>query len=165
LVASIDIGINNLITIYVENRLTKLVNGRPLKAISHYWRMRIAKYRSTLNKYGLKTSRRFRLMYSKWRGQVKSCIDVRVRQAIEWLYRVDVSLIRVGYPKNIAQENGDFNNVHVRTYYLLGRIYEVAEEYGITIIYVNEAYTSSKCPIHGEECGKELNVDYSSAQS
>jgi len=91
-------------------------------------------------------------MYSKWRGQVKSCIDVRVRQAIEWLYRVDVSLIRVGYPKNIAQENGDFNNVHVRTYYLLGRIYEVAEEYGITIIYVNEAYTSSKCPIHGEEC-------------
>jgi putative transposase len=157
LVAGIDIGINNLMTVYVENGLTKLVNGRPLKAISHYWRMRIVKYQSTLNKYGLKTSRRFRLMYSKWRRQVKSCIDARVRQAIEWLYSVDVSLIKVGYSKNIAQENGDFNNVHVWTYsYLLRRIYEVAEEYGITIIYVNEAYTSSTCPIHGEERGKRI---------
>ena len=36
LVAGIDIGINNLVAIYVESRLAKLVNGRPLKAISHY---------------------------------------------------------------------------------------------------------------------------------
>jgi len=44
LVAGIDIGINNLMAVYVENGLAKLVNGRPLKAISHYWRMRIAEY-------------------------------------------------------------------------------------------------------------------------
>jgi hypothetical protein len=25
--------------IYVENGLAKLVNGRPLKAVSHYWRL------------------------------------------------------------------------------------------------------------------------------
>jgi len=85
LVAGIDIGINNLMAIYVENGLVKLVNGRPLKAISHYWRMRIAEYQSTLSKHGLKTSRRLRSMYSKWRRQVKSYIDSRVRQAIEWL--------------------------------------------------------------------------------
>jgi putative transposase len=36
LVAGTDIGINNLIAIYVENGLTMLVNGRPLKAVSHY---------------------------------------------------------------------------------------------------------------------------------
>jgi putative transposase len=70
---------------------------------------------------------------------------------------VGVSIIKVGYPKNIAQENGDFNNVHVWTYgYLLRRIYEVAEEYGITVVYVSEAYTSSKCPIHGERCGSRV---------
>jgi len=39
---------------------------------------------------------------------------------------------------------------------LLRRIYEVAEEYGITVVYVNEAYTSSKCPIHGEVCGSRV---------
>ncbi|MCC6015427.1 MAG: transposase [Desulfurococcaceae archaeon] len=157
LVAGIDIGINNLMAIYVENNLTKLVNGRPLKAISHYWRMRIAEYQSMLNKYGLKTSRTLRAMYSKWRRQVKSYVDSRVRQAVEWLYDMGVSIIKIGYPKNIAQENGDFNNVHVWTYgYLLRRIYEVAEEYGIAVVYVNEAYTSSKCPIHKEKCGKRV---------
>jgi putative transposase len=44
LAAGIDIAINNLMAIYVENGLMRLVNGRPLKAISHYWRMRIAEY-------------------------------------------------------------------------------------------------------------------------
>jgi len=157
LVAGIDIGVNNLMAIYVENGLAKLVNGRPLKAVSHYWRMRIAEYQFTLNKYGLKTSKRLRSMYSKWRRQVKSYIDSRVRQAIEWLYNIGVSIIKVGYPKNIVQENGDFNIVHVWTYgYLLRRVYEVAEEYGITVVYTDEAYTSSKCPIHGEGCGKRV---------
>jgi putative transposase len=157
LVAGIDIGINNLIAIYVENDLTKLVNGRPLKAISHYWRMKIAKYQSTLNKYGLKTSRRLRSMYSKWRRQVKAYIDSRVRQAIEWLYSIGVSVVKVGYPKNIAQENGNFNSVHIWTYgYLLRRVYEVAEEHGIVVVYVDEAHTSSKCPIHGPGCGKRI---------
>jgi putative transposase len=143
--------------IYVENGLAKLVNGRQLKAISHYWRMRIAEYQSTLNKYGLKTSKRLRPMYSKWRRQAKFYIDSRVRQAIEWLHSVGVSVIKVGYPKYIAQENGDFNNVHVWTYgYLLRRIYEVAEEYGLTVVYIDEAYTSSRCPIHSEGCGSRV---------
>lgn len=34
--AGADIGVNNLFAMYVENGLTKLVNGRPLKAIAHY---------------------------------------------------------------------------------------------------------------------------------
>ncbi|MCC6054918.1 MAG: transposase, partial [Thermosphaera sp.] len=157
LVAGIDIGINNLMAIYVENGLVKLVNGRPLKAVSHYWRMGIAEYQSTLNGYGLRMSRRLRSMYSKWRRWVKAYIDSRVRQVIDWLYSVGVSIIKIGYPKYIAQENGDFNNVHIWTYgYLLKRIYEVAEEYGITVVYINEAYTSSKCPVHGPGCGKRI---------
>jgi putative transposase len=154
LTAGIDVGINNLMAIYVENGLTKLVSGRPLKAISHYWRGRIAEYQSTLNKYGLETSKRLRQMYAKWRRQVRHYIDARVREAVEWLYNVGVSTIKVGYPKGIAQENGNFDNVHVWTYgLLLRRIREVAEEYGIRVIYVDEAGTSTRCPLHGDGCG------------
>ena len=157
LVAGIDIGINNLMAVYVESEFAKLVNGRPLKAISHYWQRRIADYQSMLNRYGLRTSRMFRLMYSKCRRQVKAYIDSKVREAFEWLYSVGVSRVKVGYPKNIAQENGNFNNVHVWTYgYLLRRISEVAEEYGVTVVYVDEVRTSSKCPIHGHNCGKRI---------
>jgi putative transposase len=154
----IDIGINNLMAIYVENGLTMLVNGRPLKAISYYWRMRIAKYQSTLNRYGLKTSKRLGRMYMKWRRQIRHYIDAKVKRAIEWLYSVGASTIKVGYPKNIAQENGNFDNVHVWTYgYLLKRIAEVAEGYGIDVVYVDEAYTSSRCPLHGDGCGVRIS--------
>jgi len=89
--------------------------------------------------------------------QIKSYIYSKVMQVIEWLYSIEVSVIRVGYHKHIAQENGDFNNVHAWTYgYLLKRNGEVAEEYGITVIYVDEAYTSSKCPLHRDGCGKRM---------
>jgi len=154
LAAGVDIGINNLLAIYVENGLTKLVNGRPLKSISYYWRKRISEYQSTLNKYGLKTPKKLRRMYVKWKRQVRHYIDAKVREAIEWLYDAGVSTIKVGYPKGIAQENGDFDNTRVWTYgYLLRRIREVAEEYGIKVIYVDEKGTSSRCPLHGDGCG------------
>jgi putative transposase len=154
LTAGIDIGINNLMAIYVENGLTMLVNGRPLKAISYYWRKKIAEYQSTLNKYGLKTSRMLGRMYMKWRRQIRHYIDARVRETVEWLYDVGVSTVKVGYPKYIAQENGNFNNNNVWTYgLLLRRLSEVAEEYGISVIYVDESYTSSRCPLHGDGCG------------
>ena len=71
LTAGIDIGINNLMAVYVEDGSTRLINGKPLKAISFYWRKKIAKYQSMLNKYGLKTSKRLRRMYTKWRRQVR----------------------------------------------------------------------------------------------
>jgi putative transposase len=158
LTAGIDIGINNLLAIYVENGLAKLVNGKPLKSISYYWRKKIAEYQSMLNGYGLETSRRLGRMYAKWRRQIRSYINAKVREAIGWLYDVGVSTIKVGYPKGITQENGDFNNVHVWTYrYLLKRISEVAEEYGISVIYVDEAYTSSRCPLHGDGCGVRIS--------
>jgi len=149
LTAGIDIGVNNLIAVYVENGLAKLVNGRPLKAISHYWRSRIAGYQSTLNRCGSKTSRKLKAMYSRWRSHVKSYVDSRVRQTIEWLHKAGVSVVKVGYPRYIAQKNGNFNNTHVWTYrYQLKRIKEVAEEYGMTAVYMGEAYSSTTCPVH-----------------
>jgi len=157
LTAGIDIGINNLMAVYVENGLTKLVNGKPLKAISFYWKRKISEYQSTLNKYGLETSKRLRRMYTKWKRQVRSYINAKVREAIEWLYDAGVSTIKVGYPKGIAQRNGDFDNTRVWTYgLLLRRIREVAEEYGIKVIYVDEKGTSSRCPWHGDDCGVRI---------
>jgi putative transposase len=154
LTTGVDIGINNLMAIYIEGGLTKLINGRLLKAISSYWRKKISEYQSMLNKYGLETSKRLRRMYAKWKRQVKHYINTKVREAIEWLHNAGVSTIKVGYPKGITQRNGNFDNNRVWTYrYLLKRIAEVAEEYGISVIYVDERGTSSRCPWHGDRCG------------
>ncbi|MEM1931412.1 MAG: transposase [Sulfolobales archaeon] len=74
-VAGVDIGINNLLAVYVEDGSALLASGRPLKSTSFYWRKKIAYYQSTLNRYGLKTSRRLRRMYKKWRRQIRNYIN------------------------------------------------------------------------------------------
>ena len=102
----VDIGVNKLIASYVEDGSALLVSGRPLKSISFYWRKRIADYQGTLNRYGLKTSKRLRWMFTKWRRQVRDYINWAVRNTIEWLYLRGVSEVIVGYPKYIAQEPG-----------------------------------------------------------
>ncbi|ADT83556.1 hypothetical protein TERMP_00579 [Thermococcus barophilus MP] len=58
--AGIDLGVNNLMAVYVENGESFLVNGRPLKSIDFYWRRKIAEYQSKLNKSGAKTSRKLK---------------------------------------------------------------------------------------------------------
>ena len=40
---------------------------------------------------------------------------------------------------------------------MLGRLSDVLEEYGISVIFVDEAYTSSYCPLHGSKCGKRIS--------
>ena len=152
-VAGVDVGINNLLAVYVDDGSALLVSGRPLKSISFYWRSKIARYQSTLNRYGLKTSKRLRRMYKKWRRRIKSYINWAVRNAVEWLYYKGVRRIVVGYPKHIAQKPSknsktSFEVVYVWSYgYLLRRLKEVAEEHGIEIEYVDEKDTSRTCPI------------------
>jgi putative transposase len=69
-----------------------------------------------------------------------------------------VSMVKVGYPRYIALKSGNFDNVHVWTYgLLLRRLSEAAEEYGIRVIYVDESYTSSRCPWHGDGCGVRIS--------
>ncbi|MFZ8823322.1 MAG: transposase [Desulfurococcales archaeon] len=41
-------GINNLLAVYVEDGSALLINGRPLKSISFYWRNRISEYQAML---------------------------------------------------------------------------------------------------------------------
>ncbi|NJE10623.1 RNA-guided endonuclease TnpB family protein [Thermococcus sp. MAR1] len=154
--AGIDLGVNNLMAVYVENGESFLVNGRPLKSIDFYWRRKIADYRSKLNKSGAKTSRKLKRMHEKAKLQAKHYINTAVRQTVRRLYDLGVSRIVVGYPKGIARnsDNGKRQNFilsHVwRFNTVIQRLKEVAEEYGIRVLVVNEAFTSKTCPV----CGK-----------
>ncbi len=66
-----------------------------------------------------------------------------------------VKRIVIGYPRYIAQEPGkgskiNFEIVHIWSYgYLLRRLREVAEEYGVEVEYIDEENTSKTCPICG----------------
>ncbi|QDA30453.1 IS200/IS605 family element transposase accessory protein TnpB [Thermococcus indicus] len=154
--AGIDLGVNNLMAVYVKNGESFLVNGRPLKSIDFYWRRRIAEYQSKLNKSGAKTSRKLERMHDKAKLQAKHYINTAVRQTVKKLYDLGVSRIVVGYPKGIARSSDkgkkqNFLLSHVwRFNYVIKRLTEVAGEYGIRVVVVNEAFTSKTCPV----CGK-----------
>jgi len=155
--AGIDLGVNNLFAIYVEDGTSALVNGRPLKSIVHYVREKVSSYQSKINKLGVKITHKLRLLYERGRRQAKSYIDTQVRRVVEWLYNIGVSTIYVGYPKYIAQQKGNFNVTNVWSYgYVIERLSEVAEEYGMTVVPADESYTSSTCPVHGDSCGKRI---------
>ncbi|NJE47830.1 transposase, partial [Thermococcus sp. GR7] len=98
--AGIDLGVNNLMAVYVENGESFLVNGRPLKSIDFYWRKRIAEYQSLINKSGAKKSKKLSRMHQKAKLQAKHYINTAVRQTGERLYHLGVSRIVVGYPKS-----------------------------------------------------------------
>jgi len=154
--AGIDLGVNNLMAVYVENGESFLVNGRPLKSIDFYWRRKIAEYQSKLNKSGAKTSRMLRKMHEKAKLQAKHYINTAIRQTVRKLYELGVSRIIVGYPKGIAQDSDkeakqNFILSHVwRFSYVIKRLTEVAEEYGIRVELVDEAFTSQACPLCGQ---------------
>ena len=154
--AGIDLGVNNLMAVYVENGESFLVNGRPLKSIAFYWRRKIADYQSKLNKSGAKASRKLKRMHVKAKLQAKHYINTAVRGTVRKLYELGVSKIVVGYPKGIARNSDrgkrqNFVLSHVwRFNYVIKRLTEVAEEYGIVVELVDEAFTSKVCPV----CGK-----------
>jgi len=155
--AGIDLGVNNLMAVHMEDGSSALVNGRPLKSIVHYVREKVSEYQSKVNKQGVKTTHKLRLTHERGRRQAKSYMDTQVRRVIEWLYEKRVSTVYVGYPKYIAQQKGNFNVSNVWSYgYVIERLTEVAEEYGMKVEEVDEAYTSSTCPIHGDSCGKRI---------
>ncbi|KUH33053.1 transposase [Thermococcus celericrescens] len=153
--AGIDLGVNNLMAVYVGNGESFLVNGRPLKSITFYWRKRIADYQSKLNKSGAKKSRKLKRMHERVKLQAKHYINTAVRQTVEGLYHLGVSRIVVGYPKGIARNSDkgrrqNFILSHVwRFNYVIKHLKEVAGEYGILVVVVGEAFTSKVCPVCG----------------
>ncbi|NJE05729.1 transposase [Thermococcus sp. M36] len=154
--AGIDLGVNNLMAVYLENGESFLVNGRPLKSIDFYYQKKIADYQSKINKSGAKKGRKLSRMHQKAKLQARHYINTAVRQTVEKLYQLGVSGIVVGYPKGISRNSDkgrrqNFLLSHVwRFNYVIKRLKEVAEEYGILVEVVDEAFTSKTCPV----CGK-----------
>jgi len=95
-------------------------------------------------------------MHGKAKLQAKHYINTAVRQTVRKLYELGVSKIVVGYPKGIARDSDkeakqNFILSHVwRFNYVIKRLTEVAEEYGIQVVLVDEAFTSKTCPLCGQ---------------
>ena len=152
--AYVDLGVINLLTIAVEgNRQIRAYSGRP--ALADWWfhskkidRLK-ALAKSNNNRESTQQVRRlFRRRKLRFRQYVKTI----VRRAVQDVWMQGVVTIVVGDLTGILENtSGGHKSNSMRHnfwshHFLVQRVTEVAEEYGIAVELVDEKGTSSTCP-------------------
>jgi putative transposase len=150
-IAGIDLGIVNLATVAFDDGTWVLFKGGSLLSEYENYSRKIALTQKKLSAHGQTRSKKLKALYLKRKRFLKHALNSLVRRILKIAYDKGVSTIRVGYPRKIAQRHGNKLTVNFWNYnYIIKRLMEVSEEYGIKVIPVNEAYTSHTCSLCGE---------------
>ncbi|WP_291998779.1 transposase [Caldivirga sp.] len=177
--ASVDLGIVNLATVYVEDGTWYIFKGGSVLAQYEYYGKRVSEVQKVLARHKQKRSRKLKLLYDKRRRFLKHALNSMVRKVMEELREKGISEVIVGYPKGISKNHGNKLTVNFWNYgYVIKRFEEIGEELGIKITKVEESYTSKTCSLCGEaheggrvkrglfKCprmGKVINADLNAA--
>jgi putative transposase len=149
--ASVDLGIVNLATVYVEDGSWYLFKGGSVLSRYEYYNKRIAVAQKTLTRHKQKRSRHLKLLHDKRRRFLKHALNSMVRKILELLKERGVGEVVVGYPKEISRNHGNKLTVNFWNYrYIIKRFEEIGEELGVKVIKTDETYTSKTCSLCGE---------------
>lgn len=159
----IDLGLNNLMAVTSnEGSISSLVNGRPLKAINHYYNKKKAHYTSILNKHGKKFSKRLKRLEAKRMMKIKDYLHKASRRVVDMMIDNDIGTCVFGHNKGWKQEINlgkvtNQNFVQIPFNNLIQMVQYKIEDIGGEFIVKNEAY-SSKCSfLDDEKIGKKKN--------
>ena len=159
----IDLGLNNLMAVTSnEGSISSLVNGRPLKAINHYYNKKKAHYTSILNKHGKKFSKRLKRLEAKRMMKIKDYLHKASRRVVDMMIDNNIGTCVFGHNKGWKQEINlgkvtNQNFVQIPFNNLIQMVQYKIEDIGGEIIVKNEAY-SSKCSfLDDEKIGKKKN--------
>jgi putative transposase len=182
--AYVDLGVLELLTVVVEGERQALAySGRPALADWWYLSHRIDGLKSmAAATNGRRSTRRIRAVFRRRTLRFRQQVNTAVRRVVERLWREGVSQIVAGDLKDIRGNviGGRKSNTMVHNFwshrFLVQRLREVAEEYGMVVALVNERGTSSRCPWCGGEevvrrrrllkcrwCGVEAHRDVAGA--
>lgn len=159
----IDLGLNNLMAVTSnEGSISSLVNGRPLKAINHYYNKKKAHYTSILNKHGKKFSKRLKRLEAKRMMKIKDYLHKASRRVVDMMIDNNIGTCVFGHNKGWKQEINlgkvtNQNFVQIPFNNLIQMVQYKIEDIGGEFIVKNEAY-SSKCSfLDDEKIGKKKN--------
>ena len=147
---SIDLGLNNLATCITTNFKSFIVNGKPLKAINHYYNKKLAKEQSQLRKNHNKyTSAKTQKLNLKRKNKIENYLHKSSKEIIKNAVDNNISTIVIGKNKewkheiNIGSRNNQ-NFVQIPFNTLIFQIEYKAKLQGISVLQHEESYTS-KC--------------------
>ena len=149
--ASVDIGIVNLATIYVEDGTWYIFKGGGVLSQYEYYGKKISGVQKVLARHRQNKSRKLKMLYDKRKMFLKHASNSMVRKIMKELREKDVGEVIIGYPKEIVRSHGNKLTVNFWNYsYVIKRFEEIGEELGIKITKVDESYTSKTCSLCGE---------------
>lgn len=161
---SIDLGLNNLITLSSNVIKPLIINGKPLKSINQYFNKKLSELKSK----GVEKSNKIKRLCNKRKNKVNDYLHKASRYVINHLVSNNLNTLVIGKNKDWKQEinigkvnNQNFVNIpHDKLINML--IYKCLLE-GINVIINEESYTS-KCSFldneaicnHEEYLGKRI---------
>ena len=156
--ASVDLGVNNLMT--VSSNVTKpfIINGKPLKSINQYWNKELARLKSKL-KDNKQTSKRIQSITNKRNNKILDYLHKSSRKLVNFLVSNNISTIVVGYNKewkeniNLGKKNNQ-SFVNIPFYTLIKQLEYKCKLEGINFILTEESYTSKCSFLDNEELCK-----------
>ncbi|MFQ5818402.1 MAG: RNA-guided endonuclease InsQ/TnpB family protein [Candidatus Heimdallarchaeota archaeon] len=152
--AYLDLGVKVPLMAYIEGVIEVIgYSGQQLLADWWYWTHRIAKHVSELKQTnGRNSSHQLRQLYQKRQRRFCQGINTMIRDFIQRCWMNGVAELVYGDLKDI-RATAQFqkkSNTMIHNFwshgYLMRRLKEKAEEYGIMVRLVNERGTSSRCP-------------------
>ena len=163
-VASIDLGINVLVSVIIDDGTWLLYKGVRAKEDYFYLQRKIAEVQSLADKArniaeyeaqeGL--NREKRRLFKKLTRRLLHLFRSLASDLLNQLYDQGVSIIYLGYPFNIAQDKGNKFTVNLWLYRKLMNIIELeAQEYGMKVYEVVEYNTSRYCAYHDVEVNRK----------
>jgi len=150
----IDLGVINLATIWFEGLKQPIsFSGKRILSDWWYWTRKISREQSRLARTnGTRTSRKLRRLYRKRQRRFRHAVNAMTKTIVEDAHQLGISKIILGRLKNIRTKshNNSKANAMVNNFwsfeYIVRRLREKAEEYGIEVEEKSEYKTSSECP-------------------
>lgn len=155
--ASIDLGINNLMTISSNVFEPFIVNGKPVKSMNVYYNKLLARNKKLLWKINkVKTSNRISNIHRKRKNKVMDYFHKSTQYVVNQLVSNQVNTLVIGYNKGWKQDTTMRKRtkqtfIQIPFLTLINILKYKCEEQGIRVIIQEESYTSKASFIHQDK--------------
>lgn len=158
--ASIDLGIDNLVTLLTSHNKTIIFNGKPIKSINQLYNKRKAKLCSIKDKMKIKPyTKQLTLLENERFLSIKDYIHKTTRYIVNYLLQNKIHKLVIGYNKGWKCEvsMGKKTNqkfVQIPFTMLIHQLQYKCDLVGISIVVTEESYTSKVDSLALEKLGK-----------
>jgi putative transposase len=158
--SSIDLGINNLVTLITSNDCPLLFNGKQIKSINQLFNKKLSKLQGIKDKQGIKkTTKNINKLYEKRENLINDLFHKISRFIVNYLIKNKIGNLIIGYNKNWKDSIslGRKNNqsfVHIPYLKLMSYLKYKCKSVGINLIENEESYTSKCDSLSLEKIGK-----------